>query len=133
MNTVPAAGRKLVFLDSSLGLAEARGICPEAEFLPPIRFGDLYALSGDTPGQTLIIDGVFHGARDDLRLKLGTARNSRPYRVLKNLVPRLGPDRGAASARPVGCAGGRGAEGALRVAIRGHGYARRLAYTHHSP
>ena len=54
------AGRKLVFLGPSLGVAEARGICPDAEFLPPIRFGDLYALSCEPPGQVLIVDGVFH-------------------------------------------------------------------------
>ena len=54
------AGRKLVFLGPSLGLAEARGLCPDAEFLPPIRFGDLYALSCEPPGQVLIVDGVFH-------------------------------------------------------------------------
>ena len=53
-------GRKLVFLGPSLNLAEARGICPDAEFHPPIRFGDLYALSCDPPGQVLIVDGVFH-------------------------------------------------------------------------
>ena len=56
----PAAGRKLVFLGPSLGLAEARSICPDAEFHPPIRFGDLYALGGDSPGQVLLVDGVFH-------------------------------------------------------------------------
>ena len=28
-----------------------------------------------------------HGARDDVRLKLGAARDSRPYRVLKSLTP----------------------------------------------
>ena len=55
-----APGRKLVFLGPSLGLAEARGICPDAEFHPPIRFGDLYALSCDPPGQVLIVDGEFH-------------------------------------------------------------------------
>ena len=55
-----AAGRKLVFLGPSLGLAEARGLCPDAGFLPPIRFGDLYALSCEPPGQVLIVDGVFH-------------------------------------------------------------------------
>ena len=54
------AGRKLVFLGPSLGLAEARSICPDAEFHPPIRFGDLYALCCDPPGQVLIVDGVFH-------------------------------------------------------------------------
>ena len=54
------AGRKLVFLGPSLGLAEARGLCPDAEFLPPIRFGDLYALGCEPPGQVLIVDGVFH-------------------------------------------------------------------------
>ena len=53
-------GRKLVFLGPSLGRSEARGICPDAEFRPPICFGDLYALSCDTPGQVLIVDGVFH-------------------------------------------------------------------------
>jgi len=53
-------GRKLVFLGPSLGLEEARGICPDAEFHPPVRFGDLYALSCEPPGQVLIVDGVFH-------------------------------------------------------------------------
>lgn len=53
-------GRKIVFLGPSLGLAEARGICPDAEFHPPVRFGDLYALGCDPPGQVLIVDGVFH-------------------------------------------------------------------------
>ena len=62
MNSDWAAGRKLVFLGPSLGLAEARGICPDAEFHPPIRFGDLYDLSCDPPGQVLIVDGVFHDA-----------------------------------------------------------------------
>lgn len=60
MNAAPVTRRNIVFLGPSLGLAEARGICPEAEFRPPIRFGDLYALSCDTPGQALIVDGVFH-------------------------------------------------------------------------
>ena len=60
MSTVQRAGRKLVFLGPSLGLAEARSICPDAEFHPPIGFGDLYALSCDPPGQVLIVDGVFH-------------------------------------------------------------------------
>ena len=55
-----SGGRKLVFLGPSLGLAEARRICPDAEFHPPVRFGDLYALICDPPGQVLIIDGVFH-------------------------------------------------------------------------
>ena len=56
------AGRKVVFLGPSLGLAEARTICPDAEFHPPIGFGDLYGLSCDPPGQVLIVDGVFHDA-----------------------------------------------------------------------
>ena len=60
MNMSQRTGRKLVFLGPSLGLAEARRICPDAEFHPPIRFGDLYALSCDPPGQVLIVDGVFH-------------------------------------------------------------------------
>ena len=60
MKTAPAAGRKLVFLGPSLGLAEARSICPDAEFHPPVHFGDLYALAGSPPGQVLLIDGVFH-------------------------------------------------------------------------
>ena len=60
MNVRQRTGRKLVFLGPSLGPAEARGICPDAEFHPPIRFGDLYALSCDPPGQVLIVDGVFH-------------------------------------------------------------------------
>ncbi|MCY4431449.1 MAG: TfuA-like protein [Rhodospirillales bacterium] len=54
------AGRALVFLGPSLTLAEARSICPDAEFHPPVRFGDLYALIGEPPGQVLIVDGVFH-------------------------------------------------------------------------
>ena len=54
------AGRKLVFLGPSLSLAAAREICPDAEFRPPVRYGDLYALGGEAPGQVLIIDGVFH-------------------------------------------------------------------------
>ena len=53
-------GRKLVFLGPSLGLEEARSLCPAAELRPPIRFGDLYALTCESPGQVLIIDGVFH-------------------------------------------------------------------------
>ncbi len=57
-----ASGRKIVFLGPSLGLSEARQICRDAEFHPPVRFGDLYALSCDAPGQLLIIDGVFHDA-----------------------------------------------------------------------
>ena len=61
MNGERAARRKLVFLGPSLGLAEARGICSDAEFHPPIRYGDLYALSCDPPGTVLIVDGVFHG------------------------------------------------------------------------
>ena len=60
MNRDRAARRKLVFLGPSLGLAEARGICPDAEFHPPIRYGDLYALSCDPPATVLIVDGVFH-------------------------------------------------------------------------
>lgn len=60
MNVAQVAGRKLVFLGPSLSLAEAHGICPDAEFHPPIRFGDLYALACEAPGQVLIIDGVFH-------------------------------------------------------------------------
>ena len=60
MNGAPTAGAKLVFLGPSLGLAEARVICPDAEFRPPIRFGDLYALSCDPPGTVLILDGVFY-------------------------------------------------------------------------
>ena len=60
VNMERTAGRKLVFLGPSLGLAEARGLCPDAEFLPPIRFGDLYALGCEPPGQVLIVDGVFH-------------------------------------------------------------------------
>ena len=55
-----ATGRKLVFLGPSLGLAEARALCPDAEFHPPVRFGDLYALGGEPPGTVLLIDGVFH-------------------------------------------------------------------------
>ena len=53
-------GRKVVFLGPSLGHSEARDICPDAEFHPPVRFGDLYALASETPGQVLIVDGVFH-------------------------------------------------------------------------
>ena len=60
MNTERAGGRTLVFLGPSLDLDEARGICPDAEFHPPIRFGDLYALDCDPPGRVLIVDGVFH-------------------------------------------------------------------------
>ena len=60
MNVERTNGRKLAFLGPSLGLAEAHGLCPDAEFLPPIRFGDLYALSCEPPGQVLIVDGVFH-------------------------------------------------------------------------
>ena len=60
MKAAGATSRKLVFLGPSLPLAEARGICPDAEFHPPIRFGDLYALGCEAPGQALIIDGVFH-------------------------------------------------------------------------
>lgn len=60
MNEARAGGRTLVFLGPSLPLAEARGICPEAEFRPPVRFADLYALSCDPPGTILIVDGVFH-------------------------------------------------------------------------
>ena len=65
--------RKLVFLGPSLDIAEARGICPQAEFRPPIRFGDLYALGREAPGHVLIIDGVFHDStpvwqREILRL-----------------------------------------------------------------
>ena len=56
----PKPGCKRVFLGPSLGLAEARDLCPDAEFHPPVRFGDLYALGADPPGQVLIIDGVFH-------------------------------------------------------------------------
>ena len=55
-----ATGRKLVFLGPTLALSEARDICPDAEFHPPVRFGDLYDLTCDTPGQVLIVDGVFH-------------------------------------------------------------------------
>ena len=58
----PRISRKVVFLGPSLALAEARGLCPDAEFRPPVRFGDLYALSCDPPGQVLIVDGVFHDA-----------------------------------------------------------------------
>ena len=54
------AGRKVVFLGPSLGHSEARDICPDAELHPPVRFGDLYALASETPGQVLIVDGVFH-------------------------------------------------------------------------
>ena len=69
----PQISRKVVFLGPTLALAEARGICPDAEFHPPVRFGDLYALSCETPGQVLIVDGVFHDAtpvwqREILRL-----------------------------------------------------------------
>ena len=60
MSAVQTAGRKLVFLGPSLPLAEARDLCPDAEFHPPVRFGDLYALACDPPGQVLIVDGVFH-------------------------------------------------------------------------
>lgn len=60
MKTARATGRTLVFLGPSLSLAEAQRICPDAEFHPPIRFGDLYALACEPPGQVLIIDGVFH-------------------------------------------------------------------------
>ena len=55
-----AEGRKLVFLGPSLALAEARALCPDAEFHPPVRFGDLYVLGAEPPGQVLLIDGVFH-------------------------------------------------------------------------
>ncbi len=54
------AGRELVFLGPSLELSRARRLRPGAEFHPPVRFGDLYALSHETPGRVLIIDGVFH-------------------------------------------------------------------------
>ena len=60
MSAAQAAGRKLVFLGPSLPLAEARKLCPDAEFHPPVRFGDLYALACDPPGQVLIVDGVFY-------------------------------------------------------------------------
>ena len=60
MSAEQAAGRKLVFLGPSLPLAEARNLCRDAEFHPPVRFGDLYALACDPPGQVLIVDGVFY-------------------------------------------------------------------------
>lgn len=62
MSAAQAAGRKVVFLGPSLSLAEARELCPDAEFRPPVRFGDLYALACDPPGQVLIVDGVFYDA-----------------------------------------------------------------------
>ena len=60
MNVPSPAGRKLVFLGPSLALTEARRICPDARFRPPVRFGDLYALACDPPGRVLIVDGIFH-------------------------------------------------------------------------
>ena len=60
MNPGRRTGRKVVFLGPSLGHSEARRLCPDATFLPPIRFGDLYALACEPPGQVLIIDGVFY-------------------------------------------------------------------------
>ena len=60
MNAAWRTGRKVVFLGPSLGHAEARAICPDAEYFPPIRYADLYALTCEPPGQALIIDGVFH-------------------------------------------------------------------------
>ncbi len=60
MNPGRRTGRKVVFLGPSLGHSEARDLCPEATIRPPIRFGDLYALACEPPGQVLIIDGVFH-------------------------------------------------------------------------
>ena len=62
MSAAQAAGRKVVFLGPSLSLAEARELCPDAEFHPPVRFGDLYTLACDPPGQVLIVDGVFYDA-----------------------------------------------------------------------
>lgn len=60
MTAKQPGGRELVFLGPSLDLSRAREICPNAEFRPPIRFGDLYALCCEEPGRVLIIDGVFH-------------------------------------------------------------------------
>ena len=60
MNMARRAGRKVVFLGPSLAYGEARAICPDAEFLPPVRYADLYSLTCEPPGQALIIDGVFH-------------------------------------------------------------------------
>ncbi|MCP1715098.1 hypothetical protein J2T58_000946 [Methanocalculus alkaliphilus] len=49
----------VVFLGPSLPHDEARAICPGATFLPPVRRGDLLAVSGSDVSVVCIIDGYF--------------------------------------------------------------------------
>ncbi len=49
----------VVYLGPSLPHEEARTFCPDATFLPPIRRGDLNAISGSKVSLVCIIDGYF--------------------------------------------------------------------------
>ncbi len=51
----------VVFLGPTLPKDEAQRILPTADILPPVRFGDLYALIASQVDTVIIIDGVFHG------------------------------------------------------------------------
>jgi len=49
----------VVYLGPSLPHEEARALCPDATFLPPIRRGDLNAILGSEVSLVCIIDGYF--------------------------------------------------------------------------
>jgi hypothetical protein len=49
-----------VFLGPTLPVAQARQLL-DADYLPPARMGDVYALLGSGIGGIVLIDGVFHG------------------------------------------------------------------------
>lgn len=49
----------IVYLGPSLPHEEARTLCPDATFLPPIRRGDLNAIPGSAVSLVCIIDGYF--------------------------------------------------------------------------
>lgn len=48
-----------VYLGPSLPHEEARAICPEATYLPPVRRGDLASITGSGISLVCIIDGYF--------------------------------------------------------------------------
>jgi hypothetical protein len=48
-----------VFLGPSLGVADARAVLPDAEYLPPVKMGDVQALMPSRPRVVCIVDGYF--------------------------------------------------------------------------
>ncbi len=58
---LPPSCTTAVFVGPTLPKAEVQDILPDAVILPPVRFGDLYALIASGIELVVIIDGVFHG------------------------------------------------------------------------